>query len=197
MRASYPHDMKVGTPEDADAIAKLIDIAGEGIPTWLWAQECQIDQQPLEFGAARAAHQDGGFSYTNTIMAKQKNDPLGMVLSYPINEAPDDDLETLPDPIKPFIELEKQSVGTWYINALAVFPDCQLRGIGTALLDKAEEIASSHRCSAMSIQVYEQNTGAVRLYKRHGYKQLSSAAVIAHPCHPYYTGDVLLLTKSI
>ena len=49
----------------------------------------------------------------------------------------------------------------------------------------------------MSIQVYGQNSGAVRLYERMRYASTAHAAVRLHPCQPYYTGDVLLLVKRI
>lgn len=182
---------------DAEALARLINLAGEGIPNWLWTQQCVEGQTPLEIGIERAQRRSGGFSYTNAMVAEQSGAPIGMVLSYAIDEAPDVDPDDLPAPIAPFVALEKRSVGTWFINALAVFAEGQNSGVGTQLLHAAEGIARAKGYAAMSIQVYAQNTGAVRLYERLGYKRVASEPVRLHPCPPYYTGEVLLLIKTL
>ncbi|MET1416541.1 GNAT family N-acetyltransferase [Roseibium sp. HPY-6] len=185
------------TSDDSVALAKLIDIAGEGIPNWLWNRSAESGQTPLDVGAERARRLTGGFSYTNALVTEDRDLVTGMVLSYLIDAAPEDDPEALPAPIAPFVELEKHSVGTWYINALATFPGYRGQGLGSALLASAEHLAREKGAPAMTIQVYAQNTGAVRLYQRLGYKQHKKAHVRLHPCQPYYTGDVLLLIKEL
>jgi len=182
---------------DAPALAKLINIAGEGIPNWLWTRACVEGQTPLETGIERARRPSGGFSYTNALIADQGSDPIGMVLSYAITEAPENNPNDLPAPIAPFVALEKLSVGTWYVNALAVFAEARGRGIGTALMTAAEGQARVRGFDEMSIQVYEQNVDAVRLYERLGYTLAAKEAVRLHPSPPYYTGDVLLLKKPL
>ncbi|MDW3223936.1 MAG: N-acetyltransferase [Paracoccaceae bacterium] len=180
---------------DAEHLAKLIDIAGEGIPTWLWAKSLERGQSPLEVGVNRALRRTGGFSHRNATLAQSYSEIAGMVLSYPIDKLPKENPDDLPLPIAPFLELEKSAVGTWYINALAVFPAFQGIGIGNSLMEEAENSARQHGYDRVSIQVYEQNIGAVRLYERLGYSVTERAPVRHHPCQPYYTGDVLLLEK--
>lgn len=182
---------------DAEPLAQLIDLAGEGIPNWLWSQACREDQTPLEIGTERAKRTSGGFSYTNALVVTEGDKPIGMVLSYAITEAPEEDPDDLPAPIAPFVALEKHSVGTWYINALAVFPDAQNQGLGSQLLSAAEDLAKANGYAEMSIQVYGQNTGAVRLYEKLGFVFAASAPVRLHPSPPHYTGDVLLLKKQL
>lgn len=182
---------------DAKTLAKLINLAGEGIPNWLWTRACVEGQTPLEVGVERAKRTQGGFSYTNALMGEPNGHPVGMVLGYAIKTAPTENPDDLPAPIAPFVALEKLSVGTWYINALAVFAEAQNQGLGARLLAAAEAQAAANCCSEMSIQVYSQNTGAVRLYRRLGYGFAASAPVRLHPSPPYYTGDVLLLKKRI
>ena len=41
-------------PWDAESLAKLINLAGEGIPNWLWTRACVEGQTPLEIGIERA-----------------------------------------------------------------------------------------------------------------------------------------------
>ncbi|MEM8837725.1 MAG: GNAT family N-acetyltransferase [Pseudomonadota bacterium] len=189
--------LRQAEPSDAKDLAKLIDLAGEGIPNWLWTRACVEGQHPLEIGMERARRPHGGFSYTNALVAERGGKPAGMVLSYAITEAPGEDPDDLPAPIAPFVALEKLSVGTWYINALAVFPDGRNQGLGTRLLLAAEDRARANGFDEMSIQVYGENYGAVRLYLRNGYVEAASEPVRLHPCPPYYSGDVLLLKKQL
>ena len=197
MNAKVEVSLRPATPEDAIALAKLIDIAGEGIPSWLWSQSASADHSPLQIGTERAARETGGFSFKNATVACVQDDVAGMLLGYPIDQAPDDNPDKLPLPIAPFVALEKQSVGTWYVNALAVFPQHRGLGIGSQLLRQAEVKTRLSDLRTLSIQVYAQNVGAVRLYQRHGYSAVSSERVREHPCQPYYSGDVTLLFKPI
>lgn len=183
--------------DDAYNLAKLIDIAGEGIPNWLWSMSADESNTALDIGAGRAQRTSGGFSFTNAHLAEVNGAVGGMLLGYPIIDVPDDNSNDVPPPIVPFVELEKHYTGTWYINALAVFAEARGNGVGTNLMKQVELKARAVGLSKMSIQVYAQNRGAVRLYKRLGYQFAASAPVQDHPCQPYYTGDVLLLTKEI
>ena len=189
--------IRAARPDDAEDLARLIDIAGEGIPAWLWAKSAEGGQSPLAIGINRAQRETGGFSYKNAVIAEHADGVRGMVLSYPIDASTDGNLDKLPPPIVPFVALEAQSVGTWYVNALAVRAGAQGCGIGTALMNSAERQAADAGYSRLSIQVYSQNTGAVRLYHRLGFKTVSRSPVLLHPCQPYYTGDVLLLLKPV
>ncbi|WP_377194574.1 GNAT family N-acetyltransferase [Ruegeria meonggei] len=193
---SHPN-LRRAVQQDARDLAKLIDIAGEGIPSWLWGQNTAEGQSPLTVGIARARRTSGGFSYTNAVVSEEAGQVLGMALTYPIDAAPDTDIADLPDPIKPFVELEALSTGTWFVNALATYPSSRNRGIGTVLLAKVEEQARRAGYSEISIQVYGQNTGALRLYQRLGFEPVAQAPVLHHPCPPYYTGDVILLIRKI
>ncbi|HWO23507.1 MAG TPA: N-acetyltransferase [Kofleriaceae bacterium] len=64
--------------------------------------------------------------------------------------------------------------------ALAVLPSFQGRGIGTRLLhhviEVAERVAPSSHISALRLTVAETNTGAQRLYARHGFRVIDGSA---------------------
>ncbi len=191
------HTLRPARRSDGEDLARLIDIAGEGIPSWLWAQSVEGDQTPLDVGTARARREQGGFSYKNAIVSEREGHVLGMVLSYPITSADESAAADLPAPIAPFVALEAKSVGTWYVNALAVRAGARGFGIGATLMAHAEKQARDAGFETVSIQVYGQNDGAVRLYRRLGYDVAAQSPVLNHPCQPYYTGDVLLLLKSV
>src|SRR6187402_676433 len=64
--------------------------------------------------------------------------------------------------------------------ALAVLPSFQRRGIGTKLLhhviEVAERVAPSSHIASLRLTVAESNTGAQRLYARHGFRIVDGSA---------------------
>lgn len=124
------------TPADARSLAELIAIAGAGIPEWLWAQMAGPNEDILDVGIRRAKRDEGGFSWTNAVVAEVDGSVIGMILGYPL-ENEDEDLDQLPQILRPFLELERRVPGSWYINAFALYAPWRGRGIGTRLLAAA------------------------------------------------------------
>lgn len=58
--------------------------------------------------------------------------------------------------------------GDYYLQAIAVDDDYQGLGIGSRLLDHAEETARAAGCARIVLDVVEKNAGARRLYERRG-----------------------------
>lgn len=192
--------IRAATPQDARLLARLIDIAGEGIPNWLWAGMAGTGQSALDVGEARARRETGGFSYRNALVAERDGKPAAAMIGYRITEpsaAERAEVADLPDQIRPFVELEHRAIGSFYVNALAALPGRRGFGLGSTLLAAAEDRAAAQDISRMSIQVYEQNTGAVKLYERTGYSVADTRPVLSHPCQPYYDGRVLLMLKDV
>lgn len=192
--------VRPAVPDDARVMARLIDIAGEGIPHYLWAGMAGRDESPLDVGENRAKRESGGFSYRHAQVAEIGGIVVGMVLGYPLAEPTAEEcaaVAELPEPIRPFVELEHMAVGTFYINALAVFPGHRGAGIGTRLLDAAEQRARGARAGAMSIQVYSWNLGALRLYERIGFVSTAERPVLDHPGRPCHDDRVLLLQRDV
>lgn len=192
--------LRAATPDNSYVLAKLIDIAGEGIPSYLWTAMAGPGETALQVGEARARRETGSFSYRNAIVAEVDGEVVGMMLGYVIAEPSEEDraaIPDLPEPVRPFVELEHQSVGTFYVNALAVLPGRRGAGVGAKLLRAAEDRARELGVRRMSIQVFAQNDGAVRLYHRLGFHDAAESPVLLHPCQPYYDGVVLLLVKDL
>ena len=51
--------------DQAADLAHLINLAGEGIPHYLWSDMAEEGEDPMAVGARRAAREEGGFSYRN------------------------------------------------------------------------------------------------------------------------------------
>lgn len=168
--------------EDARAMAQLIDIAGEGFATYLWAKSAPGGASPLDVGMRRAEREEGGFSYRNATIAETGGKIAALLLGYRLADPYDTgDPSALPEIVRPLVELESLAPGTWYVNALAAFPEYRNRGLGTRLLAEAEKIARNSHVPAISIIVASENVGAFRLYERTGYVERGRRPLVPFP----------------
>lgn len=185
------------TLDDCRDIALLAQIAGDGVPDYIWSLSAEPGQPLLEIGMARAASESSNFSYRNSQLALLDDQVAGLLLGYRLPDQPESiDPADFPDLLRPLIELEQCVPGSYYINILACYPEFQNRGIGAVLIDRAAESARSLDCTVLSLEVFEENDGAVWFYKRQGFAVQDQRPVVPHPCYPY-TGNVLLMTKPV
>lgn len=185
------------TPEDARPLAELMNMAGEGLPAYLWSQHCGPDESALDFGTRRVAGTEGGFSHVNARVAEVGRRVAGMLLGYRLPE-PDDpgDLDQCPPVVRPLLELEALAPGSWYVNAVATDPACRGQGVGTRLMAEAEALARDSGAATLSLIVAEGNAGAVRLYERLGYTRLAHRPVEPYPgCS--HKGRYVLMTRAV
>lgn len=183
--------------EDARALAQLIDIAGEGFGTYLWAQAAAPGENALDVGTRRARREEGGFSYRNAVVAEIDGKIAGLLLGYRLASPYDPgDLAALPAMVRPLVELESHASASWYVNALAAFPEYRNHGLGTRLLAEADRIAREARAPALSLIVADQNEGAKRLYLRTGYREVARRPLVPFPGLGH-TGDWVLMTRPV
>jgi ribosomal protein S18 acetylase RimI-like enzyme len=193
--ANTGETIRRATKHDAAALARLVDLAGEGLPSWLWARSAEEGEDAFEVGRRRAAREEGGFSYRNAHVIEADGQVAGMLLGYRLPEPYEvGDLSDLPEVVRPLVELEAQAPGSWYVNAVAVFDAFRGQGYGTRLMDLAERLARDSGAGELSLIVAEHNDGARRLYERLGYEVLarrpgSSADGFSHE------GDWVLMAK--
>jgi len=185
------------TLEDCPAIARLALIAGEGIPAFFWEQGRMGNENIMDVGARNAAAETENFSYRNALLAIVDGAIAGMLLGYRLpGPEHNENLDAYPAFIRPLIELELRVPDSYYINMLAAFPEYRNRGIGTQLMAQVDGRAEAAGCSLASVEVFEQNSGALRLYQRLGFSVIDQRDVVPHACHPY-TGRLCLLTRPV
>jgi ribosomal protein S18 acetylase RimI-like enzyme len=190
-------ETRPATLEDCRAIAELALMAGEGIPAWFWTQSAQPGEGVIDAGARIVAAGQANFSYRNARLATVGREIAGMLLAYRLPDAADsDDLDGLPEFIRPLVELEQCVPGSYYINMLAVYPQYRNRSIGTGLMSLVDTLARQSGCTLSSIEVFEENRGALRLYRRLGYSPVERRPVVPHESHPH-SGDIVLLTRDV
>ena len=190
-------EVRKAQKENCRDLAFLINLAGEGIPAFLWEGMIEANESALDVGAMRAAREEGGFSYTNARICVENDSVQGMVIAYRQPDSiPIGDLSQFPGVVRPLIELEAQAPGSWYINAIAVYEEYRGKGIARKLMECSEEQARSERCDSMSLIVASENSNAKKLYEYLGFISIASLPVISYPgC--LHGGDWVLMTKDL
>jgi ribosomal protein S18 acetylase RimI-like enzyme len=198
---------RAATVGDCYAIAELFRIASEGVADYIWTRLTSEypGLTPLEIGAKRYASDETPFSYKNTVVVERKGKVIGMMLTFPTAES--DAESSISEPVNPEPETASsepdvlapyslEAPGTWYICALAFFPEFRGQGLGTQLLSLAQAQAQEQGFQQVSLLCFEQNTRALKFYQRHGFKVIDRTPIVPHPLI-HVTGDILLLTAPV
>lgn len=182
---------------DAADMALLVNIAGHGLPYYVWSQAegaSEVDS-PFEIGRQRAMRETGSFSWNNTLLATAGEEVAGMLVGYrqPDEMPPEDTSDT--DPIfAPLVELEAAAPGTWYLNILAVFSHWRGKGVGGLLMTRAHELAKETAAQGLSLIAADDNEDALRFYRRHGFSVRAERPLVPFPGGPA-GGKWLLMVK--
>jgi ribosomal protein S18 acetylase RimI-like enzyme len=164
--ASMDLRFRPARPSDAAVLAVLVDIAGEGMPAYMWSGLAAPGQSILELGRARARRDEGGFSWRHTTIAEAGDETAGCLVGYLLDDPYDlSILDELPEIVRPLVLLESEAPGSWYVNVLATFPEFRGQGIGSKLLSIAEEKAREARADEVSVIVARGNEVACNLYR--------------------------------
>lgn len=169
---------RAATPGDAKLLADSMNEAGDGLPFYLWRKIADSEEAAWDIGMARARRGEGGFSYRNAIIIERDGEASGCLIGYELADQPG----AIPDDItamfRPLLELEILAAGTWYVNAVAVVQHHRKTGLGGRLLDLAERMARALGKRGVSLIVSDANTGAMRLYRRLGYREAARRPMV-------------------
>ena len=193
-----PPTFRPATKADAPALAVLVDIAGEGMPAYMWSTLKAPGQSLLEVGRQRAQREQGGFSYRNSVVAEVDGEIAASLVGYRLDDPYDLDasLADTPDIVRPLVRLEARAPGSWYVNVLATFPEFRRQGIAGRLLEIAEQKAREQGAPSSSVIVASWNGPAARLYTSAGYAGLARETALPFPGCPHQ-GDWLLMVKPL
>jgi ribosomal protein S18 acetylase RimI-like enzyme len=182
---------RLATPEDAVALADLVNFAGEGLPYHVWCQMADQGQDPWEIGRRRqAAKAEEG----QIVVVDTGEGAVAGLTGYAIGAKPEPIGEDMPPLFGPLQELENLALRSWYVNVLACYPRHRGKGHGTKLLELAEEIARDADLEMMSVIVASNNAGARRLYERLGYGEVARRPCVRNGWDTE-TDEWVLLTK--
>jgi ribosomal protein S18 acetylase RimI-like enzyme len=187
-------DIRHAVREDSRDIARLFLISTDGLAEYIWSLAAEPGETVMETGARRYVRQGVVFSYENCLMAEKQGVTVGMAHSYEMTE--DADSGGSGDPVmKPYGELE--DYGSLYLSGMAVLEEHRNAGIGKALMGAVSRRARDLSLGRISLICFERNEGAMRLYRRLGFREIGRRAVVPHPALHYPDGDAVLLAREI
>jgi len=170
---------------DATEIALLVNIATHGGIGMGWAHAKGADAayDPAEMGRLEML-KDDEFGWRNVTIAETPDGEItGMLLGYP-EPAKRTVPANTPGFMVPILELEYEAAGSWFISMLGVHIGWRGKGVGSALLDVADNKREASHARAVSLIVEDVNADARRLYQRRGF-----AVRDQRPMGRYPTGD--------
>lgn len=118
------------------------------------------------------------FSYQNVQVAEQSSEVIGLVLSFGGR-----DEVRLNAAVGSWLEREAED-DEWYIDALAVLKNWGGKGIGTRLLQSAEQQARQHHYPKIALHVAQENKQALDLYA-HLHYVVTRQTLLYHRPHVY------------
>lgn len=181
--------------DDCAEIAKLFLISSDGLAEYIWGRMDMPGLSLIEIGAQRYAREGTAFSYQNCLVVEQGGKVAGMLHSFPMEQDPDSS-EDEPDPVlRPYGELE--DYGSLYISGIAFYPNYRNQGLGTRLLEAAQDRARRLGLPRVSLICFERNEAAMRLYQRFGFRETDRRAIVPHPALHYGDGDAVLLVRDV
>jgi len=133
---------------DAADLAILDNLAGHSIPLifWLGQTDSERTEDALALGRERFLDDDGFYNWKKGRVAIQDKDVIGMSMSYIMPE-PDDEADAIKENFacfKPLFELHEECRGNWFIDALAVYPSGQQKGVGKMSNEVAYKLYRSY-----------------------------------------------------
>jgi ribosomal protein S18 acetylase RimI-like enzyme len=189
---------RAARPADAPDLVCLIDSATRGMSLWFWSRLRSPGQAVLEAGRNRVLNETASpLHYTSFTIAEVDGLVVGglsgRLIPVPYARA---DAEDLPAVLAPYLELESLAAGSWYVNLLAIYPEYRGRGLGSAVLEHAENRARQSAAPRLTLIVEDANRGAHQLYLRSGFEELARRPYLPFPGSTD-RGDWVLLKKEI
>lgn len=160
--------------QDAADLAILDNLAGHGIPLMFWQELTHNDrlEDAIAFGRERLADDNGFYNWKKGRMAVVGDCIAGMHMSYIMPE-PDDEVEIIKQTsqaFRPVFELYAMCQHHWFIDALAVYPCHQNRGVGKTLFQDSLAMGKASPAKTMSLIVEDTNTTALKIYTDYGFE---------------------------
>ena len=173
--------IRAAVEDDCADLALLADMATRRLTSHLWGLAAQPGQSAFEVGRRIIHSETGHFSHFHNWRVAEVGGSIAGALCGCI-------LSTLPtttaagaEVVGPLNALKGVAVGTWYLSAIALYPEQQRKGLGRAMLADAEAVARIARADRITLMVGSFNTGARALYQQFGYAEWDRRAFLPFP----------------
>ncbi|HQU69538.1 MAG TPA: GNAT family N-acetyltransferase [Albidovulum sp.] len=171
--------IRKATASDAAHLVRFINMAADDLPLYFWRGSVGPDGDPWAYGRERAARDSGNFSYRNAWLAEVGGEVAACLLGYPAEAEPGPIDSDMPPVLVPLLELEALAPGSWYLNVLATYDGFRGKGLGSALLARADEVARAAGFREISLIAEDTHLDALRLYAAKGYREIARRPVVS------------------
>lgn len=182
-------ELRRGTADDAAFLAHIVNIVSEGVTEALLGNALPglSAEKALEMVFRRG---EAPYAPENVLLVEEEGRVLGLLFSY------DAVLQKVPavmtgflgeKRVGPFRPLLEASVSdALWVNTLWVSEEARGLGLGTLLLNLAEDTALEQGKTAVALHCFADNAGGMRLYEKFGFVrqgEIPSAPVLSdrHP----------------
>jgi len=188
---------------DVNFLLPLIAESSGGVWPAVWEGLIENGETIESAGARYLADTRNKLSIANTVVAEIDGRQAGLMTSYcekPANSGANRTVEPLPfskelqAALAPYRELSDPD--SLFIAELCCRPEARGQGLGSQFLERAKDSAITQGFRRVTLRVFADNTGAVRLYQRFGFHQVDQRAVVPHP-EITVCGSVLLMACAV
>ena len=162
-----------GQKKDCTKLVELVNIASDGVVEYLF-HGLVPGMTPVKVMAHNYKSDNYPHTYKSAIVATDKNDIVGMSLSYPSS------YHKITDEMRGFFAAERlehfsafyssRVENTWFLDALCVIESHRRRGIGEQLISLTKEKAVENGYNSLSLIVFADNALAIPVYERTGFE---------------------------
>ncbi len=163
---------------DALEMAELVNIAGDGLPLYLWGKLARPGQTAWDAGRERAKLGMGGFAFNNTVIREVKGKVAACLIGYSLADSPKTPGEPVLAALMPLQELQAMLSATWYVNVLAVFPEYRRKGFGRELVHLAGLLGNDAHCESLSLIMSDANITARQFYEANGFAAFATRPIV-------------------
>jgi len=191
MKISY----REGRAEDCTVLAKLVNIASEGIIEFLF-HDLIPNMTPVQMVAQNLIADNSHYSHKNAIVAEHNQSLVGVSLSYPshFHQITIEMEHFLPEErLEHFRSFYSSRVeDSLFLNALCVDVDYRKKGIGAELISLTKKKAKRSGFTTLSLLVLADNKTAQRLYRKCGFVVEETVDLKPHELIPHEGGCLLM-----
>lgn len=169
--------LRAAVLHDCADLAVISDMATRCLSSFLWGGAAATGQSRFEVGREAIRSNAADFAHYPNWQVADCDGFAAAINGYVI---PDD----APDPsqgptfLKPLAQLKAVARGTWYISALAVYPEFRGQGVAAVLMAWAEGRARAAGCAEITLMVGSFNPSALAVYRQFGFVEWERRAFV-------------------
>ena len=186
---------RTGQIDDCGNLAQFVDFASGGVVEFLF-HDLIPGQSPVQIVAQNLSADRDHHTFRDAIVAQSGQKVIGMSLSYPshFHRISSGMREIFPPDRLNHVEniFSSEVKNSLYLDTLGVDPDFRGKGVGSQLISLTQNKAVEHGMNALSLIVLADNTGAQKLYRRHGFEIVSHIKMDAHELITHEGGAFLM-----